>query len=97
MNAQNSIQILQAYATGLAAQSMQHKVQSKVFKSLGLNKLAEKYADHELFLAAEIFHGLVKIKYLYSRHGNIYHLPHYGGKSACGISLSDIAYLLQCI
>ena len=46
MNAQNSIQILQAYATGLAAQSMQHKVQSKVFNSLGLNKLAEKYADH---------------------------------------------------
>ncbi len=46
MNAQNSIQILQAYATGLAAQSMQHKVQSKVFKSMGLTKLAEKYADH---------------------------------------------------
>lgn len=36
MNAQNSIQILRAYATGLAAQSMQHKVQSKVFKSIGL-------------------------------------------------------------
>ncbi len=46
MNTQNSIQILQAYATGLAAQSMQHKVQSKVFKSMGLNKLAEKYASH---------------------------------------------------
>lgn len=46
MNAQTSIQILQAYATGLAAQSMQHKVQSKVFKAQGLNKLAEKYADH---------------------------------------------------
>ena len=46
MNAQNSIQILQAYATGLAAQSMQHKVQSKVFTSMGLTKLAEKYADH---------------------------------------------------
>ena len=46
MNAQTSIQILQAYATGLAAQSMQHKVQSKVFKSMGLTKLADKYADH---------------------------------------------------
>ena len=46
MNAQNSIQVLQAYATGLSAQSMQHKVQSKVFKSMGLTKLAEKYADH---------------------------------------------------
>jgi len=46
MNAQTSIQILQAYATGLAAQSMQHKVQSMVFKSMGLTKLADKYADH---------------------------------------------------
>ncbi|MBQ3439117.1 MAG: hypothetical protein IJG35_03955 [Bacteroidales bacterium] len=46
MNAQLSIQILQAYATGLAAQSMQHKVQSKVFASMGLSKLATKYADH---------------------------------------------------
>ena len=31
MNAQNSIQVLQAYATGLSAQSRQHKVQSQVF------------------------------------------------------------------
>ena len=46
MNAQLSIQILQAYATGLAAQSMQHKVQSKVFKAQGLTKLADKYAGH---------------------------------------------------
>ncbi len=46
MNAQNSIQVLQAYATGLSAQSRQHKVQSQVFASMGLNKLAEKYADH---------------------------------------------------
>jgi len=46
MNAQNSIQILQAYATGLAAQSLAHKVQSKVFASQGLSKLAEKYAEH---------------------------------------------------
>ncbi len=46
MDTKLSIQILQAYATGLAAQSMQHKIQSKVFKSQGLEKLAEKYADH---------------------------------------------------
>ena len=46
MNAQNSIQILQAYATGLSAQSRQHKVQSQVFKAMGLGKLAEKYAGH---------------------------------------------------
>ena len=46
MSAQNSIQILQAYATGLSAQSRQHKVQSQVFAAMGLNKLADKYAGH---------------------------------------------------
>lgn len=46
MNTQLSIQILQAYATGLAAQSLQHKVQGKVFASQGFSKLASKYADH---------------------------------------------------
>ena len=46
MNAQTAIQILQAYATGLSAQSRQHKVQSQVFASWGLKKLADKYADH---------------------------------------------------
>ena len=46
MNTQLSIQILQAYATGLAAQSLQHKVQSKIFASEGLSALAAKYADH---------------------------------------------------
>lgn len=46
MNKQLSIQALQAYATGLAAQSLAHKVQSKVFASQGYSKLAEKYAEH---------------------------------------------------
>ena len=46
MNAQKSIEILQAYATGLAAQSLAHKVQGKVFAAQGLSKLAEKYAGH---------------------------------------------------
>ena len=46
MNAQKSIEILQAYATGLAAQSLAHKVQGKVFASQGLKKLADKYAGH---------------------------------------------------
>ena len=46
MDTELSIRLLQAYAAGLAAQSMQHKVQSKVFASQGLVKLAEKYAGH---------------------------------------------------
>lgn len=46
MDTNKSIQALQAYATGLAAQSLSHKVQSKVFASQGLSKLGEKYADH---------------------------------------------------
>ena len=46
MNKAKSLQVLQAYATGLAAQSYSHKVQSKVFADQGFNKLAEKYAEH---------------------------------------------------
>lgn len=46
MNTELSIQVLQAYATGLNAQSYQHKVQSQVFASQGFSKLAEKYAGH---------------------------------------------------
>ena len=46
MNTELSIQVLQAYATGLNAQSYQHKVQSQVFASQGFTKLAEKYAGH---------------------------------------------------
>ena len=46
MDKAKSIQVLQAYATGLAAQSLQHKVESKIFASQGLGKLADKYAEH---------------------------------------------------
>ncbi len=47
MDTQKSIQILQAYATGLAAQSLQHRVQSKVFASKGFSKLGSKYSEHD--------------------------------------------------
>ena len=46
MDKQKSIQVLQAYATGLATQSRAHKVQSQIFASQGFSKLAEKYAGH---------------------------------------------------
>lgn len=46
MDKQKSIQALQAYATGLAAQSLQHKVESKIFSAQGYSKLGEKYAEH---------------------------------------------------
>ena len=46
MDNQRSIQALQAYATGLAAQSLQHKIQGKLFASQGFSKLGEKYAEH---------------------------------------------------
>jgi len=46
MDNQKSIQALQAYATGLAAQSLQHKIQGKVFASQGFSKLGEKFAEH---------------------------------------------------
>lgn len=46
MEKQKSIAVLQAYATGLAAQSLQHKVQGKIFADKGYGKLGEKYASH---------------------------------------------------
>ena len=46
MDKNKSIQALQAYATGLAAQSLQHKVESKIIAAQGLSKLGEKYAEH---------------------------------------------------
>ena len=46
MDNQKSIQALQAYASGLAAQSLQHKIQGKLFASQGFSKLGEKYAEH---------------------------------------------------
>ena len=46
MDKQKSIAVLQAYATGLAAQSLQHKVQGKIFADQGYAKLGEKYAEH---------------------------------------------------
>ncbi len=46
MNKQKSIATLQAYATGLAAQSLQHKVQGKIFADQGFGKLGSKYAEH---------------------------------------------------
>ena len=46
MDKQKSIAALQAYATGLAAQSLQHKVEGKVLADQGFTKLGEKYAEH---------------------------------------------------
>ena len=46
MDKNKSIQALQAYATGLAAQSLQHKTESKIFADQGYAKLGEKYAEH---------------------------------------------------
>lgn len=46
MDKAKSISILQAYATGLAAQSLQHKVESKIFADQGYSKLGEKYSEH---------------------------------------------------
>ena len=46
MDKKKSIAALQAYATGLAAQSLQHKVEGKIFADKGFSKLGEKYAEH---------------------------------------------------
>ena len=45
-NKEETIKTLQAIVTGLAANSFQHRIQSKVFASQGFSKLGEKYAEH---------------------------------------------------
>ena len=46
MDAKKSIEALQFFVTNLNAQSFQHKLQAKVFGSLGFHKLEAKYLDH---------------------------------------------------
>ncbi len=46
MDKKKSIAALQAYATGLAAQSLQHKIEGKIFADQGFSTLGEKYAAH---------------------------------------------------
>ena len=46
MDKQKSIEALQFFVTNLNAQSFQHKLQAKIFGSLGYKKLEEKYMGH---------------------------------------------------
>ncbi len=46
MDAKKSIEALQFFVTNLTAQSFQHKLQAKVFGSMGFHKLEAKYLDH---------------------------------------------------
>ena len=45
-NNQKLIEGLQAIVTGLSQQADGHAIQSRIFASQGLTKLAEKYAEH---------------------------------------------------
>jgi len=46
MDKQNSLKALQLFATGLSEGAYVHKLQGQIFKSLGLNKLGDKYINH---------------------------------------------------
>ena len=46
MNTQKSIERLQFYVTNLSAQSMQHRLEGKIFASQGFSKLGDKYKEH---------------------------------------------------
>ena len=46
MNKQKSIEALQFFVTNLNAQSFQHKLQAKIFGSIGYKKLEAKYLEH---------------------------------------------------
>lgn len=41
-----TIEVLQSIVTGLSANSFGHRIQSKIFTSLGFNSLGTKYATH---------------------------------------------------
>ena len=45
-NKEETIKALQAIVTGLASNSFQHRIQSKVFGAQGFSKLEEKYAKN---------------------------------------------------
>ncbi len=46
MDNQKSIEALQFFITNLNAQSFQHKLQARIFGSLGFKKLETKYLEH---------------------------------------------------
>jgi bacterioferritin len=46
MDAKKSIEALQYFATGLTEGALVHKLQGQIFKSLGFEKLGQKYIDH---------------------------------------------------
>ena len=46
MDKQKSIEALQFFITNLNAQSFQHKLQAKIFGSMGYKKLEAKYLEH---------------------------------------------------
>lgn len=46
MNRSKSIEVLQFFVTGLNAQAFAHRVQGKLFGSMGFSKLGEKYEAH---------------------------------------------------
>ena len=46
MDKQKSIEALQFFVTNLNAQSFQHKLQAKIFGSIGYKKLESKYLEH---------------------------------------------------
>ncbi len=46
MDKQNSLKALQLFATGLSEGAYVHKLQGQIFKSMGFNKLGDKYINH---------------------------------------------------
>lgn len=46
MTKEQTIERLQYYVTNLSAQSMQHRLEGKVFAAQGFSKLGDKYKEH---------------------------------------------------
>ena len=104
METKKSIEALQYFITGLNAQSFQHKLQAKLFGSLGFKKLEAKYLEHAkeesavvdqfidrlLDLGGELKQEAVEAQQLYVD-------PVEFLKADCQVSVDGIELLRKCI
>lgn len=104
MDKQKSIEALQFFITNLNAQSFQHKLQAKIFGSLGFKNLEKKYLDHSeeeqgfvnqfigrlLDLGGDLQQEAVNAQALYQD-------PIEFLKADCKVSIDGIELLRKCI
>lgn len=103
-NNQKVIEGLQIIVTELAQQADGHQIQSKIFASQGLTKLAEKYAEHateERGYVDKCIDRLldlgVEIKFEAKKEGKVYTDPVEWVKYALQVSKDGLAWLKEIV